>query len=422
LDNGISESLDECIWNSLSDESEFKIHFFANDSAGNLNDLYDYIIFRDIITPQLSINSPNNQTYWDSAPIINITVIDEYLDRIWYTIKDQNFQIENNTENFLNSEIWDSLSDECEFKINFYANDSAGNFNDIYSLILYKDVLAPFITINFPDPYDKFGNIAPNYDLSVSGMNLVEIWYTLDNGINNYTITEFNGSVNQEAWDDFGNETVIIIFYAKDILGHTSSKEVSVIKDIYAPIITIESPESDEVFGFESPTFKIYIDGSDLDATWYTLDNGVTNHSFTGLTGKINQESWAQFGNGTVLVKFYVNDSLGNIDSQEIVVRKDIIDPIIDILEPNAYDLYGNDIPAVILDVNEPNLYYMWYSLEDGTEFTDNYTWTGVISQSVWEMMGNGTVRINFYAEDLGNNLGTNYIIVKKDIIAPVQV
>jgi hypothetical protein len=191
---------------------------------------------------------------------------------------------------------------------------------------------------------------------------------------------------------------------------------------IYAPIITIESPESDEVFGFESPTFKIYIDGSDLDATWYTLDNGVTNHSFTGLTGKINQESWAQFGNGTVLVKFYVNDSLGNIDSQEIVVRKDIIDPIIDILEPNAYDLYGNDIPAVILDVNEPNLYYMWYSLEDGTEFTDNYTWTGVISQSVWDIMGNGTVRINFYAEDLGKNLGTSYIIVKKDIIAPVMV
>lgn len=85
--------------------------------------------------------------------------------------------------------------------------------------------------------------------------------------------------------------------------------------DIYPPSIQILPPQEYEVFGEDSPTFTInrLIDDSSILSRWYSIDNGVTNHTFTGLTQKINQEDWDNHADGEVIIQVYAEDFKGNI-------------------------------------------------------------------------------------------------------------
>jgi len=58
------------------------------------------------------------------------------------------------------------------------------------------------------------------------------IWYTLDGGITNYTITSLSGTLNQTAWDDLSEGSVTIRFYASDVLGRIGYQEVTIVKRI----------------------------------------------------------------------------------------------------------------------------------------------------------------------------------------------
>ncbi|GAH22782.1 unnamed protein product, partial [marine sediment metagenome] len=77
--SGVSEPLDSSIWSSLPDEGQFAINFFANDSAGNLNDNIILTLYKDTVAPLVIINLPLNNTYWRVEPVFNITAYDSNL-------------------------------------------------------------------------------------------------------------------------------------------------------------------------------------------------------------------------------------------------------------------------------------------------------------------------------------------------------
>ena len=108
------------------------------------------------------------------------------------------------------------------------------------------------------------------------------------------------------------------------------------------------------------------------------------------------------------------------LDSSSVIVRKDIIAPVITITQPNDYDLYGITAPPLSVNFNDANLDSRWYELDDGTTTAINYTWTGFITQSDWNQMANGTVSITIYANDTMGNQDSSTVIVRKDIIAPI--
>jgi len=70
--------------------------------------------------------------------------------------------------------------------------------------------------------------------------------------------------------------------------------------DIYPPSIQILPPHR-------------LTDDSSIVSRWYSIDNGVTNHTFTGLTQKINQEDWDNQADGEVTIRVYAEDFKGNI-------------------------------------------------------------------------------------------------------------
>ena len=149
------------------------------------------------------------------------------------------------------------------------------------------------------------------------------MWYTIDNGLNNYTFIS-NGSIYQPAWALESNGTVTIIFYAIDTYGHISFKEVTVRKDILAPILTIVNPLNNDIRAKTNRTFNFIIVEANLDTMWYSIAEGQ-NHTFTD-SGSLDQADWDTAWDATprdeaFLVRFYANDTAGNIISIDVWIK-----------------------------------------------------------------------------------------------------
>ncbi|MFX0141912.1 MAG: ABC transporter substrate-binding protein, partial [Candidatus Hodarchaeota archaeon] len=113
-----------------------------------------------------------------------------------------------------------------------------------------------------------------------------------------------------------------------------------------SPKITISNPIPNQLFSTNAPDFSITISGKiPINSTWYTLDGGLTNYTFSGLTETINQTAWDNEISGLITIRFYANNSLGNIGFEDIVVIKDIDAPIVTIISPTPNQLCGITAP-----------------------------------------------------------------------------
>ncbi|MFW9942250.1 MAG: hypothetical protein ACFFFT_14520, partial [Candidatus Thorarchaeota archaeon] len=102
-----------------------------------------------------------------------------------------------------------------------------------------------------------------------------------------------------------------------------------------APVITVNSPTNYTLFGKVAPNYSITITGGPGNYTWYEfLDNGE-NSSAIELSGLLDenvnktfdQDLWDNLANGTVIVRFYANDSSNSIGYTDAIIRLDNIAP-----------------------------------------------------------------------------------------------
>ncbi len=94
--------------------------------------------------------------------------------------------------------------------------------------------------------------------------------------------------------------------------------------DLIPPNITIYSPTPNQIFRYDIPDFNITIDDdSPIISTWYTLDGGLTNYSFSELIGIISQTAWDDQESGPVAITFYARDDAGNEGSETVTVIKE---------------------------------------------------------------------------------------------------
>ena len=93
------------------------------------------------------------------------------------------------------------------------------------------------VTIISPEIGDIFGADPPIYSIDVVSANLDTIWYTIDNGATNMTISELMGVIDEAEWDDQPDGYITIRFYANDTLGGESTALVIVTKDTSTPEI-----------------------------------------------------------------------------------------------------------------------------------------------------------------------------------------
>ncbi len=189
----------------------------------------------------------------------------------------------------------------------------------------------------------------------------------------------------------------------------------------YSPVILINSPHSNELFGNNSPSFNIEIKNNNgIDKMWYTLDNGLTNTTFT-TNGTINQNLWDSLSNGTAIIVFYVKDSIGNIGTNSIIVRVDKVGPFIKINSPISNELFESTPPSFNVEISDANLDKIWYTI-NGEPKKYFFLSNGSLDSTVWSALPDGIVTIQFSANDTLGNIGFSEVAIRKDVNIPILV
>ncbi|MFX1322726.1 MAG: nitrous oxide reductase family maturation protein NosD, partial [Promethearchaeota archaeon] len=417
-------TIDTEIWSLLINGSH-NIFFYVNDSRG-YEDYEAITIYKDIETPSIDIIYPLNYSlFGDKACNFTVIILEPNLNSTWYTLNNGSIIYFDGTSGQNNDVISQSewkLQSNGTVTINFFANDTMGNVGK-RNVTVYKDIKAPVITINNPDPYEVFGASQPDCNILFEDVNGVDAkWYQLTDGSTTTSVREWTGIIHSDDWNLMANGTVIIIFYANDTIGNIGMANVSIYKDIIGPNIYINEPHPYDLCSIVPPICDVlFEDINGVNTSWYQLTNGtVTTNSRTWI-GSIDINDWNMMANGTINIVFYANDSLGNINSEYVIVYKDIISPYIAINEPKSYEVFGQVPPDCNLTLYDKNFIdKVWYELTDGITTTSIREWIGTIHIDDWNAMGNGTVTIIFYANDTLGNIATVNVSVYKDIIAPV--
>ena len=283
------------------------------------------------------------------------------------------------------------------------------------------DGAPPVIEIVSPVSDQVFSVGAPSFQIEIMTLYTNITWYTIDNGLTNYTFSGLTGTVNQTAWDDKETEIMTLRFYANDSLGNLGLKDVSIWKDVIPPQITINSPTPNELYGIEAPPFSLTIDELNLQEKRYSL-NGRPNITFTTET-QFSQSEWDNIGNGTVTISFYAIDKAGNSNSSEIIVRKDAYIPDIIINSPSNGETFGRNPPTFNISIIEEDLNSTFYTIIETGLYQYFFTGlTGEIDSVAWDTVPEGNITITFYTLDRAGNLGTESVTVVKSIPSPPGV
>ncbi|MFX1588327.1 MAG: nitrous oxide reductase family maturation protein NosD, partial [Promethearchaeota archaeon] len=212
----------------LDDDGIGDSQYNITGSAGSM-DYYPIWDDGDNIPPIITITSPSNYSYHSNPPTVQAVFYDLIgINTTWYWVVGSS-----DNETFTGTSVgidvtkWLAQSDGL-VNIIFYANDSSGNL-DSEVIVINKDATLPVIVVNSPESETEFGTEAPEFNLTVSDLNLEQLWYTINNSGIKYYITE-NGTIDQDAWDALNDGKVIITFYARDIAWNNGSISVNLIK------------------------------------------------------------------------------------------------------------------------------------------------------------------------------------------------
>jgi len=135
----------------------------------------------------------------------------------------------NSWNNFYIGNYWDNYTGTDAD--NDGIGDTSHTFYDNTDYLPIWDIHDPIITIIAPTEDNVFSETAPDFIIEVYDPYLDTMWYSLDDGVNNFIFT-VNGTINQSAWTSLLGGPVNITFFASDIFGHIASEVVSIVKRI----------------------------------------------------------------------------------------------------------------------------------------------------------------------------------------------
>ncbi|MHA1190660.1 MAG: NosD domain-containing protein, partial [Promethearchaeota archaeon] len=418
LENGIPETLNISLWDTILNESPFTIQFYANDTSGNLNDSYSLYLHKDITDPTLTINLPGDDTYWNIRPNVQATATDTNFDSVWYVVDGTKIILTNGVSELLDQGIWDALSNEETFTIYFYANDSAGNVNSLHSRTIHKDDTNPTLTINLPAD-DTYWNVRFNVQATAIDLNFDSVWYVVD-GTKIILTNGVSELLDQGIWDALmDEETFTINYFANDSAGNVNSLHSRTIhKDITDPTIT--NLPGDDTYWNSRPNVQTTATDTNIDSVWYVVD-GTKVILTNGVSELLDQGIWdGLMAEETFTIYFYANDSAGNVNSlHSRTIHKDITDPILAINLPGD-DTYWNvrfNVQATATDLNFDSVWYV----VDGTKVVLTNGVSELLDQGIWDALSNEeTFTIYFYANDSAGNVNSLHSrTIHKDVTNP---
>ncbi|MHA1150733.1 MAG: NosD domain-containing protein [Promethearchaeota archaeon] len=261
-----------------------------------------------------------------------------YLNRFYNNLKNNSYDLGtgNQWDNGSHGNYWDDyqgIDPNDDGKGNVAYDIPGGSSKDYYPL--WWD--APEFLIQSPSNSTIYTTDAPTVTLFPGGGFVDTYWYTIEGDLAIYNFTGLTGTLNQTGWNKVQNGTIFIYFYANDSQNYITIMDLKLKKDVLGPFIFINDPDPNQEFGEVAPAAGnfsvIFQDGNGVEDMWYMLYNSSHHTDNKTWTGSIDQELWDEFSEGDITIRFFANDSLGNLNGTQITIKK-----LIDEGETNGKD------------------------------------------------------------------------------------
>lgn len=289
--------------------------FNSREAASNLPFLNVTYSLSDIVSPNLSLIFPLNQSYNSNISELNYTVSDDNLDSCWYSL---NNGLTNNTIATCGNNVSNLTSNEGSNTWTIYANDTIGNENSS-QITFIKDTIAPNINLGYPNGFINSNTVFFNYtptdpnlescslygNFSGSfGINQTDI-LVISNIVNQFNLTLNEGSY---SWSVFCNDT---------LSNSASSNNQTFIIDSTIPSLTLSDPA-----GTYSSRIGIPLDfvtgDSNLDTCFYNVFRGSNEEIVNTTTSCNSSTTFDVTVDADFILNFYVNDSAGNLNTTSV--------------------------------------------------------------------------------------------------------
>ncbi|MHA1805055.1 MAG: hypothetical protein ACTSU4_11095, partial [Promethearchaeota archaeon] len=215
-------------------------------------------LYKELSHPSIIIHSPiEGSLHGIQAPRYEIELNGKILESFWYVINNSHLTLQSpyySVNDYVQGQIsqahWNRFGNES-IDLTFIVKNKAGTCSNA-TIRLQKDNILPIITILQPSKDNLiFGEQAPSYKIEVEDWNVHETWYMFNGSLNRYYLTsnEYSGIINQEAWNSYGNATIIITFHSNDTAGNYYQTSITVIKQVFNSSLDDSDPSGGQEGG-----------------------------------------------------------------------------------------------------------------------------------------------------------------------------
>jgi len=391
--------------NSTTEERNYTVIFYCNDTLGNLNNNSAWFII-DRTNPTISFNNntDNSSLLTNKGYIqINTTVNDTNLN---YTI----INIYNNGGGLINTTTYNGTEAYKNYSVTdgtYYYNatvyDKAGHKNSTETRNITIDTTGPNITILSPNS-TTYNNSNILLNISVTDLHPGTIWFDWNN-----TNTTYNGT---EVYLNYSKGTHTIKVYSNDSLGNLNSANVTfTVFWNYPPNITLNSPKNNSYTNTNYNIINITVQDPDLDnmTIWLYGDGNLLNISYNKTSGTAFTYNWTSLSEGVHNWTTIVGDGIINTTGGYQYFVTDTTLPSIIITNPVSTTY---TVSTILLNIttNDTNPDKIWYNY-NGTNVTYNTT----INLTFID----GTYTIIAWTNDTAGNLNSTNITFTINTVPP---
>ncbi|MBS3093550.1 Ig-like domain repeat protein [Candidatus Pacearchaeota archaeon] len=369
----------------------------------------------DSTPPNVTINSPSNQSYATTSFIFNVTAVDNLgMTNCSYSLNNgaTNYSMKNLTTSPNQWNASNSTVNQGSATVRFYCYDINSNLNNSESITFFVDSITPTATIVTPANRTNSTNINLNINYTRNDTNLGSCWYSNDTYSVNRSLGNVVacGNLTNITWSE-GLHNVTI--YSNDSVGNLAFSSVTFTIDSVNPGINFSSGTL--LSGVNQSSTSIFVNVSVTEINeqaivfnlFFTNGTLVNKSQFTNPQRTIN---WTNLIDEDYHFNVTVNDTFGNSNvTQTRSVTIDTLNPEINYTPSST--ISGNQsltqifVNVSVTELNEQaivfRLFYSNGSLINTSTFlnkqrTLNFTGledgTYVVNVSVNDSAGNKNV------------------------------
>jgi len=310
-DTGTWANLNGTLDTTLLNDGSYNINFWANDSAGNINQT-NVSITVDNTPPKIDFIYPteNNDTSFNRNWIfVNTSVQEDNLKNITFRLYNKTSLI-NETTYASTREINFTDLDEGYYYFNATAFDQVDQENHTETIYQILDGTNPSIYYN---PSTSQGNLSQNWiliNVTASDLNKDEVLLNWSGALET-----FDNNIGDIYWENktgLSDGNYVFNTFINDTAGNQNSTPLRLVNlDNSAPQILIESPANASVIQNNSIILNVSVVESYPDTLWWQLDSNGTN--ITGCTSCNSYETTIPLSDGYHYIEVWTNDSSDNL-------------------------------------------------------------------------------------------------------------